>query len=320
MALSLSGSAALPSVGPLRIQACGDSTVDAGWSIWEKPYRTWNHTVWQIIEGDCTLAFDDGEWRLRPGLIHLVPGHRFARRKTVGMRHRWINYNLDLLSADLHLGRLEAPLSLPLAEYRPWSDALAEVGRVAAAMPNVAASIPAATIALIEGCLLQAVGVISARVGAPPADFSGDALRTALAYIERHYRRMPSLGEIAQACDWSPNHLQSRFTKTFGVSPTTYARSCRLRDAVHLLTASELQIQEIARRCGYEDPLHFSRVFSRTFGCSPLTVRQAPEQSAVWRHIDRSLLTGAIVPHAIPTADQRATKRRTGGTAKPTRS
>jgi AraC-like DNA-binding protein len=228
------------------------------------------------------------------------------------MRHRWINYNLDLLSADLHLGKLEAPLSLPVAEYRPWVDAVAEVGRVAAALPDVAATIPAAIIAALEGCLLQVVAHIGQRIGPPATDYSGDALRTALAYIEQHYRRMPSLAEIARACGRSPNHLQSQFTKAFGSSPTIYARECRMRDAVHLLTSTDVQVQEVARRCGYEDPLHFSRVFSRYFGCSPLTVRQAPERNAsVWSTIDRSLLTGANLPHQVPATAKRAAKQTT---------
>ena len=53
-----------------------------------------------------------------------------------------------------------------------------------------------------------------------------------------------------------------------------------------------------------------SRVFSRYFGCSPLTVRQAPERNAsVWSTIDRSILTGAIVPHQVPAAAKRASQR-----------
>ena len=311
MSLFLTGSGPLPTVGPIRIQACGETTVDAGWSIWDKgPYRTWNHTVYHILEGGCTLAFDGQEWRLGPGAIHLVPGHRFARRKTTGMRHRWINYNLEMLSADLHLGRLEAPLSLPLAEYRPWVEAVAGVGRLASARPDTAATIPASSLAAIEGCLLQVVAHIGARIGPPATDYSGDTLRSALAYIEQHYRRMPSLREIAHACGRSPNHLQSRFTAAFGASPTVYARECRLRDAVHLLTTGDLRVQDIARRCGYEDPLHFSRVFRRYFGCSPQTLRQSPERSAsVWTTIDRAILTGAIVPHPLPTAAARARTR-----------
>ena len=306
MPLSLTGAAPLPNVGAMRIAACGEHTVDAGWSVWEKgPYRTWNHTIWHILEGECTVAFDGHEWRLGSGALHLIPGHRFARRRTPGMRHRWVNYNLEQLSADLHLGRLEEPLSLPIAEYRPWAAAVAEAARLGMGPPARVAETSAYAAAALEGCLLQVVAHIGARLGPPPGDYrgehGGEVLRTALAYIERHYRRMPTLAEIARACARSPNHLHSVFSKAFGASPTVYARECRMRDAVHLLTATALQVQEVARRCGYEDPLHFSRVFSRYFGCSPLAVRQAPGRgAAVTSTVGRTLVSGAILPHPRP--------------------
>ncbi len=302
MPLSLTGAGPLPHVGAIRIAACGEHTVDAGWSVWDKgPYRTWNHTIWHILEGECTIAFDGQEWRLAGGALHLIPGHRFARRRTPGMRHRWINYNLEQLSADLHLGRLERPLSLPLAEYRPWVTAVGEAARLGMEPPARVAEASAYAVAALEGCLLQVVAHIGARLGPPPGDYGGEVLRTALAYIERHYRRMPTLAEIARACERSPNHLHSVFSKAFGASPTVYARECRMRDAVHLLTATALQVQEVARRCGYEDPLHFSRVFSRYFGCSPLAVRQDPGRGTPQGStVGRTLVSGAIMPHPQP--------------------
>jgi AraC-like DNA-binding protein len=306
MPLSLVTRGPLPSVGSLRIAACGEHVVGDEWSIWDKgPYRTWNHCAWHILDGSCTLAFDGGEWELGPGHVHLIPGHRFARRRTRFMRHRWINYNLDQLSDDLHLGQLGQPLSFPLAECRPWVEALADAAQLGMAPTGQAESASPYVIARIEGFLLQAVACAGARSGAPAAQFGGEVLRTALAYIERHYRRMPSLAEIAQACGRSPNHLQSMFSDAFGASPTVYARECRMRDAVHLLIASKLKVQDVARRCGYEDPLHFSRVFSRYFGCSPLTVRQHPDRgSPVWTTLDRSRIHGArtpLPPHGVAT-------------------
>ncbi len=298
MPLSVAESGPLPTLGSIRIAACGENDVGPEWSVWERgPYRTWNHTVYHILDGGCTLAFDGGEWHLGPGSIHIIPGHRFARRRTRRMHHRWINFNLDRLSTDLHLGRIGRPLTLPLDTHRPWVDALAEAARLGAALVEHPEAAPPYSVAAIEGLLLQVVAIIGAHVGPPAADFGDEVLRTALAYLERHFRRMPSLGEVARACRRSPNHLHSIFTRAFGASPTVYARSCRMRDAVHLLISSAIPVQEVARRCGYEDPLHFSRVFSRQFGCSPSAVRHQPERSArAWTALDRTLAGGAPPP------------------------
>jgi AraC-like DNA-binding protein len=297
MPLAFAGSAPSPTLGSIRIESCGEKEVGEAWSVWEGgPYRTWNHCLWHVLDGGCTLEIAGREWRFAPGSIHVIPGHRFARRRTQRMLHRWINFNLDQLSADLHLGRLEQPLSLPLAEHRPWAEALAEAARVGAALQRGTEVSPYA-LATIEGCLLQVVALIGARVG-PPADaYSGDVLRTALAYIERHYRRMPALAEIAAACGRSPNHLQGIFSAAFGVSPTAYARECRMREAVHQLISTALKVQDIARACGYEDPLHFSRVFSRFFGSSPLSVRENPQRGLrAWTTLDHSRVAAAFAP------------------------
>lgn len=314
MPLSVDGSGPLPALGSLRIESCGEREVGEAWSVWERgPYRTWNHCIWHILDGGCTLAVDGREWRFGPGYIHLIPGHRFARRRTQRMLHRWINYNLDQLSADLHLGRLDQPLSLPLAEYRPWAEALAVAGRIGPSLPQNKAAVSSNDFASIEGCLLQVVALIGARIGPPAVDYSGDVLRTALAYIEQHYRRMPSLGEIAAACGRSPNHLQSRFSAAFGASPTAYARECRMREAVHLLIATPLKVQDIARRCGYEDPLHFSRVFSRFFGSSPLVVRESPERGRrAWTTLDHSRISAALAPRQAAGAGSGRRGRRPG--------
>lgn len=43
--------------------------------------------------------------------------------------------------------------------------------------------------------------------------------------------------------------------------------------AEHLLRTTDLPLAEVAERCGYPDPLHFSRVVRRHFGMAPRRLR-----------------------------------------------
>ena len=48
----------------------------------------------------------------------------------------------------------------------------------------------------------------------------------------------------------------------------------RLEEATYLLGDHMLRIKEIARRVGYEDEFHFSRLFKKKYGVSPKFYRK----------------------------------------------
>ncbi len=76
---------------------------------------------------------------------------------------------------------------------------------------------------------------------------------------------------IASEVSASETHL-NRLFKTEGVSLMRYVWSCRLELAARLLkgcSKSQIQIQEIAWRCGFSTPAHFSRAFKDRYGMSP---------------------------------------------------
>ena len=63
-----------------------------------------------------------------------------------------------------------------------------------------------------------------------------------------------------------------------GESVANYLRELRLRRAHDLLThgdASKEQIGDIAYRCGFEDPVHFTRLFRQRFGLTPSELRSS---------------------------------------------
>jgi AraC-like DNA-binding protein len=67
-----------------------------------------------------------------------------------------------------------------------------------------------------------------------------------------------------------------------GETVAGYVRERRLRWAYELLAgalARDLSIGDIAYRCGFEDPVHFARLFRQRFGLTPRSLRgSAAEQ------------------------------------------
>ena len=53
--------------------------------------------------------------------------------------------------------------------------------------------------------------------------------------------------------------------------------SLRLEQAMRLLQ-TDMRVKDVAHAVGYDDPLYFSRLFKRHYGCSPSEARRDPEQ------------------------------------------
>lgn len=81
--------------------------------------------------------------------------------------------------------------------------------------------------------------------------------------------------ELDEAIREMPFHYDYKrklFKKEIGVTPLEYMTNLRMKKAEVMLTAMwgrDYSMAEIAKLCGYDDSLYFSRVFKKHFGCSP---------------------------------------------------
>lgn len=79
-----------------------------------------------------------------------------------------------------------------------------------------------------------------------------------------------SLGDYLNSLPFSYDYLIKLFKKEMGVTPHKYLTDIRLRAAADCLaTSQENNISEVARLCGFKEPLYFSRLFKKKYGVSP---------------------------------------------------
>lgn len=95
------------------------------------------------------------------------------------------------------------------------------------------------------------------------------------AYIHAHYGDVLTVSALASQNNVNENRLFYVFQKYAGMGPGDYIRAYRLNRARDLLVTSSLPVGEIAMRTGYQDALHFSRIFKKYFGLSPSKFRKS---------------------------------------------
>ena len=78
-----------------------------------------------------------------------------------------------------------------------------------------------------------------------------------------------TVSELAGLCGISEVYFRRLFLAKYGVSPKEYIINLRINYAKQLLKSGEFSVSRVAELCGYPEPCHFSREFSRIVGASP---------------------------------------------------
>ncbi|MGC4067436.1 MAG: AraC family transcriptional regulator [Polyangiaceae bacterium] len=93
------------------------------------------------------------------------------------------------------------------------------------------------------------------------------------AAMKAHLHQPVDTAKLAALSYLSPSHYSALFHRLLGAPPRQYLNQLRIHHAAQLLGTTHDDIQEIARRVGFDDPLYFSRAFRRLQGVSPSEYR-----------------------------------------------
>jgi AraC-like DNA-binding protein len=99
-------------------------------------------------------------------------------------------------------------------------------------------------------------------------------VREMASYMELSLDRSLRRGELAERAGLSESALAEAFRAVTGRGPIDYLIDVRLAHAKRLLRTSRERIGAIAARVGIPDVYHFSKLFKKRAGCSPLEYRK----------------------------------------------
>lgn len=95
-----------------------------------------------------------------------------------------------------------------------------------------------------------------------------------LSYIYTHYYEDISLESLSEHFFLSAGHISHIMQKEFQISPINYLIDVRFSKSKALLINTNMPINEIAERVGYSNPAHFTKMFIKRIGYSPIDYRK----------------------------------------------
>lgn len=99
-------------------------------------------------------------------------------------------------------------------------------------------------------------------------------LNTVTSYINDHYASPLKLESLCKIACMGTTKLKATFKKTYKCTITEYIQHRRMGQAEHLLSNTDLSIQQIAIIVGYDSASYFSQVFKKSSGILPNEYRK----------------------------------------------
>lgn len=126
----------------------------------------------------------------------------------------------------------------------------------------------------IEGLVLLVLGEVTRN----KYEFSNSIpswVNKAKEYIYYNCSENLQLQKVALEINLHPAYLCQAFAKYMNYSFAEYIRLARIEKATSLLTTSVKSLAEITYECGFSDQSHFTRLFKKTHGITPLKFRKS---------------------------------------------
>lgn len=92
--------------------------------------------------------------------------------------------------------------------------------------------------------------------------------------LEKNYSNPPSIKSLSKMVFLNEQKLKAGFSKHYHMSIGQYTNHIKMTVAANLLSTTDLSIEDIAYKVGYNYSANFSKMFKKTYGKTPLKFRK----------------------------------------------
>lgn len=243
-----------------------------------RPDGSLDHIIHYCAEGKGWLQIRSTRWVVPTGTVLLIPRgvpHAYGADEKDPWSVYWIH--LTGARATNYFDFLNITPNAPLIHLEDAADILAAFERTYSLMKAVHTeeNLIAASMACVGLLYGLAKGARSIESQSRKVK---DRLNGVVEFMKQNMTNPIRLEELAQLAHMSIDRFGKVFRHHFGCTPMDYFARMRMQQACQLLTKGTDQIQEIARKVGYEDQYYFSRAFTKYIGMSPRQFRHPSDK------------------------------------------
>lgn len=100
---------------------------------------------------------------------------------------------------------------------------------------------------------------------------TNENLVKAIQFIKQNYHQEISLDNVAKNVFVSNYYLSHLFRSELDMTFSDYVNKVRMEQSIQLMKASDLNVQMVAEKVGFNDAGYFSRTFKKYYGVSPIS-------------------------------------------------
>lgn len=230
-------------------------------------HRVQSHAgLYLVVQGEGTLHINGGHFPLRSGAIFLTfPLQQYYIEQRSGLEYMYITFvGQKMLSIAERVGLAEqSNMRNSPEELIPfWKSALRN-------------STPENIDLVAESVLMYSLAQLTPEMHQHHANDISKHKNISVArrireYADAHYCDTSlTLSSLAEQMSYNPKYLSDCFSREFGLGFREYVQSLRIQRACELMQNGVTSSKEIAYLIGFNDPLYFSKVFTRVMGRSP---------------------------------------------------
>lgn len=98
-------------------------------------------------------------------------------------------------------------------------------------------------------------------------------------YMQENIENNITLEQLAGYFKYSPSHFSMLFQKETGASPISFFIRLKMQKACQYIELTNMKLNDIATKLGFEEPAYFSRIFTKVMGMSPSAYRKKESEN-----------------------------------------